>query len=166
MSLTTPEWFIKAVQKEINLFLWCGKPPRIKFRTAIANYDAGGLKLTEIDCYVRSQKAIWVKRLLKDVPPFYYLSEFIPNIALNDMLQCSIHPDDLSFDIPSFYRQVLHAWFTYLHIDKTMPPDPYSEVLWYNTAIKIDDKPIFFIKNGIIKVYFILVTCFITQNAG
>lgn len=52
MALPTPEWFVNAVQIEINDFALDGKPHKIKFLTAIANYDCGGIKLTHFESFV------------------------------------------------------------------------------------------------------------------
>ena len=59
MTLPTPQWFVKAVQEEINIFLWNNKPPKIKYRTAIAGYENWGLRLTDMDSFVKTQKAMF-----------------------------------------------------------------------------------------------------------
>ena len=59
MTLPTPEWFVKAVKAEISSFLWDDKPSKIKYSTAISNYEKGGIKLIDIDSFVRTQKAVW-----------------------------------------------------------------------------------------------------------
>lgn len=44
MALPTTLWLVKAVQKEINAFLWNEKPAKIKYKTSISNFDNGGIK--------------------------------------------------------------------------------------------------------------------------
>ena len=39
------------------------------------------------------------------------LKTFLPEMSLQDLLKCNVDPDNINFDIPNFYRQVLCAWF-------------------------------------------------------
>ena len=142
--LPTPEWFAKEVQKEINTFLWDGKPPKIKFLTAISDFESGGIKLTHIENYIKSQKAIWTKRLLQKIPPSEYLSIFLPDMKLCDLLLCSVNPNDLSTCIPNFYRQTLHAWYSYTKMRRNEVKSPLTEVLWFNEDIKVNNSPVFY----------------------
>jgi hypothetical protein len=44
-------------------FIWHNKPEKIKRLTLIAEYEKGGLKMLDIDSFLKAQKAMWVKRL-------------------------------------------------------------------------------------------------------
>ena len=44
-------------------FLWDGKPDKIKRETITQDYEHGGLKMTDIETFIWSLKAGWVKRL-------------------------------------------------------------------------------------------------------
>ena len=142
MTLPTPQWLVKAVQEEINCFLWSNKPPRIKYKTAVACHENGGLKLTDMDSFVKSQKAIWVKRLQDtEQPASRYLQQFLKNITLSDLLICSMDPEEIPFEFPAFYRQVLHAWFTV----KLMSENKFEDiVIWNNKNIKIQGQTVFY----------------------
>ena len=150
-SLPTPQWFVQEVQKEVNSFLWNNKPPRIKFTSVIADYNWGGLRLPHIDSIVIASKAMWVKRLKQPSCKIRkYLAQFLPNMALDDFLECDINPNDLPMTIPFFYRQVLHAWFTL-----KSKCHPTNSVLWLNRNITVDRQPIFYkewYSNGILYV--------------
>ena len=107
-SLPTSLWFATAVQDEIVQFMWKIKPPTIKFKAAIENYNKGGIKLPDIDAMIKSPKASWVKRLIYlNQPTTCYLNTLLPDMRLAELLQCSIEPEELSHDIPLFYRQIL-----------------------------------------------------------
>ena len=106
MVLPTPLWFVKAVQKEINAFLWSEKPAKIKYKTLICNFDNGGIKLTDFDSFVKAQKAVWAKRLLdNDQPVTHFLQQFIDSMSIADLLCCPLKTALLQ--IPSKY--MLHA---------------------------------------------------------
>ena len=147
-SLPTPLWFATAVQEEIVQFLWNRKPSKIKFKAAIANYNKGGIMLPNIDAIVKSQKAAWVKRLLNiNLPTYYYLDTFLPDMKLADLLQCTIEPEELSLDIPLFYRQILQAWFiTKDLIEQKNKKHFTNEILWFNKKIRIQNKTVFYKK--------------------
>ena len=145
MTLPTPEWFVKAVQAEITAFLWDGKPPKIKYHTAVSCYANGGIKLTDMDSFVKSQKAAWSKRLLDiDQPSSQYLMLYVDAMTLYDLLNCSMDPKEIPADIPEFYRQVLHAWFNYKCISGSILTQ--NTIIWNNNDIKIEGKSVFFRK--------------------
>jgi len=142
MTLPTPQWFVEAVQEEIISFLWSNKPPKIKYRTAIACHENGGLRLTDMDSFVKTQKAMWVKRLQDtDQPASRYLQQFLKTITISDLLICTMDPEEIPFEFPAFYRQVLHAWFTL----KSMSDNKFEDiVIWNNKNIKINGQTIFY----------------------
>ena len=144
MTMQTPLWFVNAVQEEINNFLWDDKPPKIKYKTVISSYEKGGLKLTDIDCYVKAQKAIWVKRL-NDMqqPCSQYLQEFLDGMTVSDLLMCNMDPEEIPFTVPFFYRQSLHAWFTLKNLSEVKLE---NVVIWNNIKIRIDGNTVFYKK--------------------
>ena len=155
-TLPTPEWFAVKVQNEINKFLWNEKPPRIKFKNAISKPECGGLKLTHMDTFIKAQKVVWVKRLLDDKSPsFNYLKQFLPKMLFSDLLYCSISPEDMSCDIPLFYRQVLYVWFHIQRIRKKNSQNVPDEIIWLNKCIQIENKYIFYEKwylKGVVRI--------------
>jgi hypothetical protein len=137
-SLETPEWFVEDAQKAINSFLWDGKPPRIKFATAIANPELGGLQLPNIDCIVKASKAMWVKRLIaSELKSLVFFDSFLPEMNFTHILETDIDPNNLPIDIPMFYRQILHSWFT-------LKDTCGDKVVWMNKDIVINQKPVFY----------------------
>ena len=145
MSLPTPLWFVEGIQKEINSFLWNNKPPRIKFTTAISDYNYGGLRLTDFNSYVIAHKAAWIKRLLNNKSvSSKYIREYLPKMDLIDLANCNIDPESLSHDIPFFYRQILFAWYSVKHLLYEKITDVRDETLWFNKNITIENKTIFY----------------------
>ena len=54
---------INLIKKYMYNFLWDGKPDKISRKTIIQNYENNGLKMIDIDIFIKSIKAGWVKRL-------------------------------------------------------------------------------------------------------
>ena len=54
---------INLIKKYMLDFLWDGKPDKISRKTKIQDYENNGLKMIDIDIYIKSIKAGRVKRL-------------------------------------------------------------------------------------------------------
>jgi hypothetical protein len=106
-NLETPGWFATEVIDSMNKFLWNNKPPRVKCAVMHNRIEDGGLRLTDFNCYIKAQKSNWIKRLVnnKETVPFKYLIQFLPEIKFEDFLKCSIDPETLPHEMPTFYRQ-------------------------------------------------------------
>ena len=80
--------------------MWDGKPPKIRYCTAVLNYAKGGIKLTDMDSFVKAQKAAWAKRLL-DTNQLcsQYLMLHIKAMTTFDLLSCSMDPKEIPHDI-------------------------------------------------------------------
>ena len=127
---------------------------KLKHNVLIANYNEGGLKLTDIPSYVKAQKLNWIKRFLVNENNVSYLQEFIPELSINHYLMCTINPKHIVHPILTFYRQVLTAWFE-LYKEPTTLKEVLSEVIWLNKNILVADNTIFykkFYKKGIVYI--------------
>jgi len=139
-SVEISKEFVDTIQQTIFDFIWDHKKPKIKNDVSVHKIEDGGMKIPHIDYYVKANKAIWVKRLLNDKDNWVqYLKTYLPDISLKQFLKCNFDPDDLPFDIPMFYRQVLHAWFA-LKKQPINALDIRREILYFNKNIKIENK--------------------------
>ena len=50
-------------------FLWNSKADRIKRKQITQNYEKGGLKMIDIDNYIKGLKCSWIKRLMNGNNP-------------------------------------------------------------------------------------------------
>ena len=144
-SLSTPKWVIKDLEDIQYRFIWSNLKRKLKHNVLIANYNEGGLKLTDIPSYVKAQKVNWIKRFLVNDNNVSYLQEFIPELSINHYLMCPINPKHIIHPIPTFYRQVLAAWFE-LYKEPTTLKEVLSEVIWLNKNILVADNTIFYKK--------------------
>ena len=56
---------INRLEKSMYNFLWDGKPDKIKRETITQDYEHGGLKMIDIETFIWSLLAGWVKRLVQ-----------------------------------------------------------------------------------------------------
>jgi len=127
-------------------FLWDNKPDKISRDEIVQHYGHGGIKMLDIDKFIQSLKCSWVKRIKlqpysKWVQRFEamhnkYGKQFIFKGNLN-------HKDTEHLDIKSrFLKDVLVAW-SYVNF-KDEITNFGKEIIWNNTNIKSNTKPIMF----------------------
>ena len=143
MNYTT-EFKDKIIDITYN-FIWQNKPEKIKRLTLIAEYEKGGLKMLDIDSFLKAQKAMWVKRLQTPdmaswkAAPFFYLKEFLGRDTFKCNLDCKTKPKNF----PHFYWKVMEGWFEIKKlttVNEKSPMDIRRECLWLNKEIKIGKK--------------------------
>ena len=81
---------------------------------------------------MQNSKASWMQLLYTT----------LPKMRLDDILKCSINPNDIILDIPSFYRQILVAWYE-LRSSPNSALDVRREIIWYNKNIQINGTCLF-----------------------
>ena len=143
-------------ERKIFSFLWDSKPPKVKNEVITNSVEKGGLKVPHVDSFVRAQKAIWAKRMcLNDNACWLQLFKtFIPEMKIQDLLKCHINSDNITHDMPLFYRQVLCAWFD-LKDEPKNALDIARETVWLNKYITINEECLFYKKlyqNGLLLV--------------
>jgi hypothetical protein len=81
--LTLPPNFIELINEIAYNFLWNNKPEKIKRKTIIADHESGGLKMIDINSFLKAQKATWVKILLT---PDNSSWKALPKLFLNELM--------------------------------------------------------------------------------
>ena len=111
-NLVVPGDFIKQLIQVAYSFIWHDKPDKVKRNTVIADYEHGGLKMLDIECFLEAQKVIWVKRLLKseegswNVYPKYLLDKMLGK----NSFQCNTDSNKQVEWMPPFYSQLFKTW--------------------------------------------------------
>ena len=94
-----PKETISLIKKNIFNFLWDNKPDKISRKTIIQNYENGGLKMIDIDFFINSTKAGWVKRIVNNANngdwKHIYLKQ-LERIGGKLIFECSINIKDLN----------------------------------------------------------------------
>ena len=138
---------LKNLIKEILFhFLWNSKVDRIKRKQITQNYEKGGLKMIDIDNYIKGLKCSWIKRLMNgNNPKWKQLLGYQTNID-KILFQGSAYRSVLLRDIRNpFWRDTLNAYQT-LHnkIEIETWNEFINQPIWFNTRVKIDNKTIFY----------------------
>ena len=146
--LPIPPEFIELINDIAYKFLWNNKPEKIRRKTIIADYENGGLKMLDINSFLKAQKATWVKRLLS---PDNASWKALPKLFLDDLLgldtfKCNMTCTEKPKDFPGFYWQIIKNWNEIKNIlTHDEPKTPFEirrETLWLNKNIKTKGKEI------------------------
>jgi hypothetical protein len=144
--LTLPPNYVKYINDLAYNFVWNYKPDKIKRNTLIADYTNGGLRMLDVNSFLKAQKVMWVKRLISPekaswkAVPLLYLDKFIGPDTFKCNMTCTVKP----LNFPGFYWQILQAWFEAKSLSTTSitrtQVNIRKECLWLNHNIKIKKK--------------------------
>ena len=135
--------FISNLNDVMYSFIWDNKPDKINRKQITNTYLCGGLRMIDIDLFIKSQKILWIKRLINNPnAPYTTLFSNISSVQRLYMMG-SLWSNYLSRKISNpFWSEVLSAWSNLL--DKYFMPEisTISCPLWYNPAISCE--PLYF----------------------
>ena len=126
--------------------LWNKGPDKIKRAVVIQNYQYGGLRMINVDIFIKSLKLTWLRRiLLKNNRYSEFIQENFPCIA--DCLQygsLNIENENIIVD-NIFWKDIFLSLTLFL---RKVEPLSWKEVvsipLWYNPSIKIGGNVVFY----------------------
>ena len=121
-------------------FLWDNKPDKIKRDIIVQDYKDGGLKILDIEKFIKSLKSSWNKRIIdasnngiwkqiymKKLNQFGGKLLFESNIKRNDIIK--------HFTDETFFKNILLSW---IDINEHVRKENVSqEILWNNSELKI-----------------------------
>lgn len=150
-----PKETLKRIEKIMYNFLWDGKPERIKRDILIGEYEKGGLKMIDIQLFIKSLKVSWIKRILESdnngMLNKMYLSKLRP---FGDKLvfECNISENDINqfAQNNTFLKDILRAWINFA--SRTAILSYRNEILWNNSYIRTGENTIMYLNwynNGI-----------------
>ena len=93
-------------------FIWNGKD-RIKRVICYQDYSEGGLRMTNFELFVKSQRIMWLKRLLygEKLMGWKLFFDYIFRTAGGRFIfLCNYDIRFLKFNVPLFYLEILRAW--------------------------------------------------------
>ena len=114
--LENPNSIIMKILKD-SMFkvLWDGKPDKISRKVIVQNYSNGGLKMIEIESYINSLKAKWIKRILDNQNNGQWKDLYIyelNKLGGESIFKANIkHTDVKQLNIKSkFLTDIIEAW--------------------------------------------------------
>jgi exonuclease III len=147
-NLEIPEDTIKELNQLAFTFIWQNKPDKVKRNTIISDYENGGLRMIDVECFINAQKVMWVKRILKEDTGSWktYPNMILQKVAGKKSFQCNTNKIEKENIWSPFYKQVYKSW---TKIRDEPLEDPFKlrrEILWWNKEIAIKKKEMFFKK--------------------
>jgi hypothetical protein len=141
--LEPPDWAIQKFKKITMDFIWNNKKPKIKYNCLINAISNGGLKLQDIDSKVKALKLRWMKELLDEdiYPPWkaYLGSKY--KLTMGKLPYYNIENIDFEKTGQKFYDNMLHMWADVHYNEPTNSEEVCQQIIWHNSAIRIDNKP-------------------------
>ena len=111
-SSEVPKWLFAEIQKICFDFIWKGKD-RIKRLIMYQDYKDGGLRMVNFELFVKTQRVMWVKRLLygeQHMSWKLYFDEIFSSVGGRSIFLCNYETNKLSLKAPLFYVEMLKAW--------------------------------------------------------
>ncbi len=147
LNSPTEEQF-KEYKEVILDYIWNGKRPKISYDILIGKREQGGLKLCDLKMKDRALKIQWIKRIRNKNSSLSNLAYyFLPKMG-EYIWKCNLNPYDVDKILPinTFWRDVLKAWGHYNFTYPLEKENICNNIIWYNSHILIDNKPIFYKK--------------------
>ena len=144
LSLPNPN-LLSKINSILYSFLWSNKPDKIKRDVVRLPPLAGGLKMIDIDLFMKSMKITWIRRLfISSNAPCVNLLLADTSICLNKL--SNFGPQYLSMlksKLNPFWQDVFECWKTMLTNSQIQNiEDILKAPLWYNPLIS--DRPLYF----------------------
>ncbi|HCN31642.1 MAG TPA: hypothetical protein DIS83_00745, partial [Rhodobiaceae bacterium] len=77
------------------------------------NYDDGGIRMTNYTLFVKTQRIMWLKRLIyggKNISWKLYFDYCCESIGGRLVFLCDYEVSTMNLKIPHFYLEMLRAW--------------------------------------------------------
>ena len=147
-NVQVPGEIIDNVKGRLFRFLWKNKKDRIKRVGLYQGYDKGGLRMVDVETFVKSLRLAWIPRLLRSGHQHW---KVVPNHCFNKrgglklLLNCNYSVDFLD-DLPKFYKDALqffseltslysnNSWL-YNNKDNLIGGKPFFNREWYSKRI-------------------------------
>lgn len=155
LGILSPD-IIQEFNKIVKEFLWDGGRAKISLEKLCNPKDQGGLELINIHNKDLALKCQWVS-IIKEHPSIKQIaSEFFPDIG-NDIWLCNLKIKDIhKMFRSSFWKDVLVAWTKTYGSYPNNPTQIASQMIWYNSHIRIHNSPVYIQKAhqaGILFIY-------------
>ena len=128
---------IKTITEMMFKFLWHDKPDKISREQICKDYSEGGLKMIQLDYFIKALKSTWVRRLICDFDsPWSFLANY--KVDLSKGLT-SFGSDWCTHMLPKidnpFWADVLKSWQYVSNRCPGQSKDIFETPLWYNKNI-------------------------------
>ena len=162
VPLPSNHYAIKELNDIFYYFLWNGKCDKIKRKVMINEPGNGGLKMIDLCSFNKSLKTTWVKKYLDTTNNGKWKLLFddeLKNYSCENLFRCNLNVKDAKEVIKvtdPLLKEILEYW-TEANFERQITSEINfrEQGLWFNSLIRIANKPIFFkewSEKGITKV--------------
>ena len=145
------------LDSKINNFLWNERRPKIPLnilRGLKANGGAGLVNIGARDCALKLQ---WISKLFNNYEIKNLAYAMLDNPLGDELWNCNMRPEHVNkcFNAENFWTQCLFCWASLNTEQPLGPEEAMNEILWYNSNICINSKPVFYkemFEGGILRV--------------
>ena len=108
-------------------------------------HHLGGLKMLDIECMIKAQRIICLKKYIEDyVSPWKILLDYyLGNVGGKFILKCQFDTCKLPISLPVFYKDCFDAWSFLAKTDIVTYGDIMNQVIWSNKNILSQGKTIY-----------------------
>lgn len=131
---------LKKLNSKLFSFIWDNKPDKVKRDTLSQSHELGGLRMLNIDNYIKGLKLTLIRRMFKNNSKVFNLLSHSEKIEFTELA----HVSQIKKLKNPFWNEVFSAWNdleTKNNIDKS---EINSVCLWKNDNIRIGNRPIFY----------------------
>lgn len=154
-----PKTLLNQLQHTFFLFVWNGKPDKIKRNVSINLLENGGLKIPHLESFCYSLKMTWIHKLLDpfNMSPWKTLLVDEYNKFGGDKIWL-LSPSALKKISPHFncfWRDIFLNWSILVKESLETNQDILSQSIWFNKYLKINNDTVFYKKWCQAGVFFI-----------
>jgi hypothetical protein len=141
--------YFDNITKILFEFLWDGKPDKIARNVLYSKKELGGVAMCNLRTKNKALKLAWVKRFM-DTNDASWKSIVRQYISLNvtDFFRINLSPLDVHVLCDrirdKFVREIFTYWCEYAYAAEPDESEISSQLLWFNSAIKIDNTIVFY----------------------
>ena len=139
---------VKAINKELFMFLWNNKPDKIARKVMIQKIEKGGLNMTDVEGFISALKANWIKRYMNDKNEGGWkitFRHYVSKIGGINFLNSFLTERDLKYYIPkeNFVYNVIKHWNKIVLLKNSSDDiNIWEQAIWHNSYIKKNNHPI------------------------
>ena len=142
------EDFYEKLDTIINQFIWNKKRVKIKIRILRGLKDQGGAGLVDLRKRNSALKIQWVFRAMNNSLIKEIAYELLQNRIGDLIWKIQLSPEHVKkmFTNKNFWYYVMQEWALLAYSIPTTRKDIKEEMLWYNSRICINDKPVCYVE--------------------
>lgn len=139
---------LEHIEKMLFKFIWNDKPDRIKRDIMKQHKLLGGINVPDIKTKNKSLKLAWINRILHSENMWVDLIYRKLPIKNSYIWECNLKNVDcqvITRKITSrFIVNLIQCWCDYRYKEPTSLEEILSEAIWFNSFIKVNNKPVFY----------------------